>query len=125
VLLTSTVAQCSRLVASRNDLRTGGQAWTVPGFWVPPVHLETKSLVQIRRGSRRSFAVSGTCDRWPTEGRARSLRPHRTCSDCSRVGARRWCFLDPPYGDSVPYVEFSTMWNAFLGEVRIRTRTSR
>jgi len=24
-------------------------------------------------------------------------------------------FLDPPYGDSVPYLEFSAMWNAFLG----------
>jgi hypothetical protein len=24
-------------------------------------------------------------------------------------------FLDPPYGDSVPYVEFSALWNGFLG----------
>lgn len=26
-------------------------------------------------------------------------------------------FLDPPYGDSVPYLEFSAMWNSFLREV--------
>jgi hypothetical protein len=25
-------------------------------------------------------------------------------------------FLDPPYGDSVPYLEFSSMWNSFLGD---------
>ena len=26
-------------------------------------------------------------------------------------------FFDPPYGDSVPYLEFSTMWNSFLKDV--------
>ena len=43
----ASVAQCSRLIAYRNDLTTGGPAWTVPGFWVPPVHLETNPLPHI------------------------------------------------------------------------------
>jgi hypothetical protein len=116
VLLTSAAAQCSRLVASRNDLRTGGQAWTVPGFWVPPVHLETNPLAQIR--TRLGKLVRGL-----EELRA---MPHRapctiaaSASDLFRsIDGRRasLVFLDPPYGDSVPYVEFSTMWNGFLGE---------
>jgi hypothetical protein len=71
VLLTSTVAQCSRLVASRNDLRTGGQAWTVPGFWVPPVHLETNPLVQIR--TRLAKVVRGLAGLRSMAHRGRSV----------------------------------------------------
>ena len=115
VLLTSTVAQCSRLVASRNDLSTGGQAWTVPGFWVPPVHLETNPLAQLR--TRMGKVLRGLAH-------LRAM-PHRgprviaaSASDLfEAIDGRRAAlvFLDPPYGDSVPYVEFSALWNSFLG----------
>ncbi len=117
VLLTSAVAQCSRLVASRNDLSTGGQAWTVPGFWVPPVHLETNPLAQMR--TRLSKLVRGL-----TELRAMPHRGTRTVASSAtdllgtlRASGRRadLVFLNPPYGDSVPYVEFSALWNSFLG----------
>jgi hypothetical protein len=116
VLLTSTVAQCSRLVASRNDLSTGGQAWTVPGFWVPPIHLETNPLVQIR--TRLAKVVRGLADLRSMAHRGpRVLSASASDLFASLAGRRAsLVFLDPPYGDSVPYVEFSTMWNAFLGE---------
>jgi hypothetical protein len=116
VLLTSTVAQCSRLVASRNDLRTGGQAWTVPGFWVPPVHLETNPLAQIR--TRLAKLVRGLADLRSMAHRGPRAIAGSASDLLGSIEGRRAAlvFLDPPYGDSVPYVEFSTLWNAFLGE---------
>jgi 16S rRNA G966 N2-methylase RsmD len=116
VLLTSTVAQCARLVASRNDLRTGGQAWTVPGFWVPPIHLETNPLVQIR--TRLAKVVRGLAGLRSMAHRGPRVLAASASDLFESVAGRRasLVFLDPPYGDSVPYVEFSTMWNAFLGE---------
>src|SRR5699024_4103589 len=44
VMLTASVAQCSRLIPYRNNMKTGGPAWSVPGFWGPPKHLETNPL---------------------------------------------------------------------------------
>jgi hypothetical protein len=117
VLLTSTVAQCSRLVASRNDLRTGGQAWTVPGFWVPPVHLETNPLVHLRTRLRKLLRGLAELRAMPHRGPRPLASSSSELLDSLRADGRRagLVFLDPPYGDSVPYVEFSTMWNAFLG----------
>lgn len=119
LFLTSCLAQFSRLILFRNDLTTGGPAWSVPGFWVAPIHLETNPLVHLRARSRKflkgirklhkSFAGS---DR----------RASVVCRDASefmnelkRRGIRAdLIFLDPPYGDSVPYLEFSAIWNSFL-----------
>lgn len=48
LLLTSSVAQCSRLIANRNNLSTGGPAWSVPGFWIPQEHLEGNPFVHLK-----------------------------------------------------------------------------
>lgn len=54
LLLTASVAQCSRLIAYRNNLTTGGPAWSVPGFWVPAQHLETNPYNHIAARYRNS-----------------------------------------------------------------------
>ena len=118
LLLTSAVAQCSRLIASRRGFTTGGPAWTVPGFWVPPIHIEANPLVHVRtrlakfdRGLAHLRAMPGRLDeswRPATSATALLKRTHRTGKRAQIV------FLDPPYGDSVPYVEFSALWNSFL-----------
>jgi len=119
--LTASVAQCSRLVAYRNDLTTGGPAWTVPGFWVPPLHLETNPLVHLRSRARR-FAT-GLASLAALEGRGTRHEVHlgdsRKVVEAGILGGRRASvvFFDPPYGDSVPYLEFSSLWNGFLGNV--------
>jgi SAM-dependent methyltransferase len=117
--LTASAAQCSRLVALRNDMRTGGPAWTVPGFWVPPLHLETNPLSHLRvrlkklcRGLShlRLLAGRGPVHR-VTLGSAQALLSRSGLGDEKATVV----FLDPPYGDSVPYLEFSAIWNGFLG----------
>jgi len=43
-VFTSSLAQSSRLIADRRGLSTGGPAWTVSGFWIPPINLEINPL---------------------------------------------------------------------------------
>lgn len=119
VFLTSVVAQLSRLIPYRNGLSTGGPAWSVPGFWVAPIHLETNPFVHLRaRKLKYVRGIEALCDAaadFPN-------RPEVRCADAgtflaglrSRDVKADLVFLDPPYGDSVPYLEFSAIWNAML-----------
>lgn len=119
--LTASVAQCSRLIAYRNGLTTGGPAWTVPGFWVPPLHLETNPLSHFRARLQRGHKGFKHLRGLPGRG-----SHHRILlGDAGTLLAQQVppgqrpsvVFFDPPYGDSVPYLEFSAMWNSFLGGV--------
>lgn len=119
-LLSATLAGFSRLVAYRDGLRGGGPAWSVPGFWVAPVHVEHNPLPLLqawgrryRRGIRHLWArLDGGPPAAVITGAAQDVLP-----DLARQGAAfDLIVLDPPYGDSVPYLEFSALWNAFLGE---------
>ncbi len=118
LFLTSTVAQFSRLIPYRNDLTTGGPAWTVPGFWVAPIHLETNPVVHLR--ARKERFVRGMSRLW--QHRKPEAKSSIACKDAAEFldslperGIRPdLIFLDPPYGDSVPYLEFSAIWNAML-----------
>jgi 16S rRNA G966 N2-methylase RsmD len=115
VVLTSAVASCSRLIAYRGNMAGGGPAWTVPGFWVPPVHLERnpfthlaarfrkveRGLAALQRGERPEAAV------YPDDAADRLERLHT-------AGTRaQYIFADPPYGDSVPFLEFCQIWNCW------------
>ncbi len=119
LLLSASVAQCSRLIANRNNLSTGGPAWSIPGFWVPAVHLETNPLVHLRarlQKFNRGFEALNA------EGHNNRVFVKKTDSrigldDLSKSGIYSdLVFFDPPYGDNVPYVEFSSMWNSFLND---------
>ena len=121
LLLTASAAQCSRLTAFRNNLSTGGPAWSVPGFWVPPLHLETNPTLHLRARLRRF--ERGLHDAVRHRDKA-ATAPHVVRGDAATflrdLGDRGvkadLVILDPPYGDSVPFVEFSSFWNALLGE---------
>jgi hypothetical protein len=92
----------------------------VPGFWVAPVHLETNPAVHLK--ARKAKFLRGIAE---LSGRGAGGRVQVRCADAigflrglSTEGiAADVVFLDPPYGDSVPYLEFSAVWNAFLRAV--------
>lgn len=132
VAFTSTAVQGSRLIPYRQNLSTGGPAWTVPGFWVPSVHLEVDVWRTFEARFRR--VVAGLAD--ARQVLPSDLRPGETVSSVARgrgdwavanADARRLraagvapgsvdlILTDPPYGDSVPYLEFSQLWNGWLG----------
>ena len=120
LLLTASAAQCSRLIASRNNLSTGGPAWSVPGFWIPQEHLETNPFVHFKarmskfRKALAALASSPTKeDAFIVLGNSLELLNEEMYSDLKAD----LIFLDPPYGDSVPYTEFSNIWNSFLKQI--------
>jgi DNA modification methylase len=119
LLLSASVAQCSRLIAYRNHLSTGGPAWSVPGFWVPAIHLEANPIIHLRarlrkfsRGFKDINKNINTRNISVMKIDARKGLESLTATDIYAD----LVFFDPPYGDSVPYVEFSSMWNSFLND---------
>jgi len=120
LMLTASSAQCSRLTAFRNNLSTGGPAWSVPGFWVPPTHIETNPVLHLQARLKRF--VSGlkdlTCfENGPSAVQIRPVSADELLSSLHEEGIRAdLIILDPPYGDSVPFTEFSSFWNALLRE---------
>lgn len=120
LLLTASVAQCSRLIPNRNDLSTGGPAWSVPGFWVPAEHLETNPIVHIRaRYDKFLKAIQSiNSGNYPEIASVKKTDGIQGMREFRNTGKRAdLIFFDPPYGDSVPYLEFSAMWNSFLKDV--------
>lgn len=120
MMLTASVAQCSRLIPFRNNMTTGGPAWSVPGFWVPPQHLETNPishlnarLIKVKRGldaiAENPGKASVIIEKNDAAKGMKNLRGNGIAADL--------IFFDPPYGDSVPYTEFSLMWNSFLKDI--------
>lgn len=117
LLLTSSVAQSSRLIPYRNNLSTGGPAWTVPGFWIAPLHLETNPIVHLEARYKKFLKGLESLDQQYKDIDAKVIIEHKPAQsgleklkDASLDGI----FFDPPYGDNVPYVEFSAIWNGFL-----------
>lgn len=117
LLLTSSSAQCSRLIANRNNLSTGGPAWSVPGFWIPQEHLETNPFVHFKARIKKFDKALRCLEKEPAvipaeihQGNSLDLL---NSADYAGLKADL-IFLDPPYGESVPYTEFSNIWNSFL-----------
>jgi len=118
LLVTSTSAQVSRLIASRNNLSTGGQAWTIPGFWVPPIHVESNPFIHLNARVKKMVAALKAVEMGnDNKSNAKSYLISaengldRLKNDNQKVDL---VFLDPPYGDSVAFLEFSSIWNGFI-----------
>jgi len=117
MMLSASVVQCSRLIPYRNNMTTGGPAWSVPGFWVPPMHMETNPLIHFK--ARFSKFVRGIA-----ELHQKPLKATASVENVDAVSGIETLtksaikadlvFWDPPYGDSVPFLEFSFIWNCFL-----------
>ena len=120
LLLTASVAQCSRLIANRNNLSTGGPAWSVPGFWIPQEHLETNPFVHFKARLSKFKKALTALNKKPVNAKATIFHGNSlellNSFEAKDLKADL-IFLDPPYGDSVPYTEFSNIWNSFLKNI--------
>lgn len=119
LLLSASVAQCSRLIAHRNNLSTGGPAWSVPGFWIPLEHLETNPFIHIKARLNKFIKALEYLEDNPAQGQAEIC-----LGDSLKLLEGKYkdlkadlIFVDPPYGDNVPYTEFSNIWNSFLKNI--------
>lgn len=113
LLLTSSVAQSSRLIAYRNNLTSGGPAWSVPGFWVPPIHLEVNPLINIQNRFKKHIKGFSLLNKFKNK---KVVIYNKDILTNKKIFKKKFdlVFLDPPYGDSIPYLEFSALWNSFL-----------
>ena len=117
LLLTASVAQCSRLIPNRNNLTTGGPAWSVPGFWVPAEHLETNPIIHIRARYKKFVKALNEINagKYRNSAHVKKIDAISGMRQYRETGKRAdMIFFDPPYGDSIPYLEFSAIWNSFL-----------
>jgi hypothetical protein len=116
VVLTSAVASCSRLIAYRDNMAGGGPAWTVPGFWVPPIHLERNPLLHLPARFRKVKRGLAELHR-PIEPPDAVVYRDDAVDRLDRLRAAgeraKYIFADPPYGDSVPFLEFCQIWNCW------------
>lgn len=111
---TSSLAQASKLVPvysqKGRENQVGG--WTMPGFWIPKKYCEVNAIncfieraKKIKRGKEEEFKNFDKI-KWQNES-AFSL---------SQIGDNSidYIFTDPPYGDSVPYLEYHIIWASWL-----------
>lgn len=116
LLLSASIAQCSSLIPYRNNMSTGGPAWSIPGFWVPAVHLETNPIIHIKARAEKIIKGLSKLNEYPITSFHLFNEDALTITNSLIKNNIKFdlIFLDPPYGDSVPYVEFSSIWNSFL-----------
>ena len=112
LMFTSSIIQSSRLIAYRNNLKTGGPAWSVPGFWVPRIHLESNPGIHIKARFLKYLKGLKILN-MNTNGKVKIFLKSSTKFSKNHNNFDL-IFLDPPYGDSIPYLEFSNIWNSFL-----------
>lgn len=115
----SSVVQASKLIPYRNNLSSGGPAWSIPGFWVAPKHLEM-NLISVLEGRAKKYlrALKSLSEGYKKDSTKISLhnmsfqKGNGLIKDDSLDGI----FFDPPYGDNVPYLEFSFIWNTLYNK---------
>jgi len=127
-VFTSALAQASKLI----PVVHGGKeckSWTVRGYWVPPKHFEINAWncfeERYKKATRGKEQVGREIGSKYSEGKSFSdlensstlllLKQSATYLDKIPSESVDYIFTDPPYGDSVPYLELNYMWSAWLG----------
>ena len=110
----TTLVQGSKLMARTEG---SGPSWKLRGFWIPPKRYELNvwhyfcnAYGKVMRGKEESNRLVGN---------ARHLSLHlgsATHMPFLEDASVDYVFTDPPYGDSVPYLELNRIWSAWLDE---------
>jgi len=125
---TSSLAQASKLIPVVHEGKEC-KSWTVRGYWIPPKHFEInvwncfkERFKKIMRGKDESNHLVGK--HFKEAKKFEDLLEDKTilisnqsALDLSNIpnNSIDYIFTDPPYGDSVPYLELGYMWSSWLG----------
>ena len=133
-IFTASVAQSSRLIAYRAGLTTGGPAWTISGFWIPPISMEINPLKNFINKAKKVRLGKAELSNKIDELGLSNYEPPATFSELKNSNqimiinksinaisekvipssSVDYMFTDPPYGDSVPYLEYCALWSSWL-----------
>lgn len=121
--LSATLPQVSKMI--RADGRLGG--WTVHSYWIPPDRIERNVWISFKKRIGDIIRVKGRDRVKSTPNKAEGFPELESSKDFLLVYASAldilkhipansvdYVFTDPPYGDSIQYMELSTLFNAFL-----------
>jgi DNA modification methylase len=135
----STLGQASKMVfVIRQRGRAKGKvekskpevgSWATRGYWVPPEFFEINAWNCFEQRYRKVYRGKGESnDEIPKAERARTFAELKERKDflietldvleLSKSipdESVDYVFTDPPYGDSVPYLELDYMWSSWLG----------
>lgn len=114
-LFTSSLAQSSKLVPfyskKGREKEVGG--WTLPGFWIPDQYCEVNAINCLNERYKKINKGKSLIK----EDLLKKIDFH-TCSatDLAYLDSESidYIFTDPPYGDSVPYLEYQLIWSSWL-----------
>lgn len=134
----SALPQASKMVfVIRKRGRTTGKvkeetkevgSWATRGYWVPHEYFEINAwncfeerFKKVYRGKEESnsqiTSYKEAKDFGELSNDANILLLNQSALDLSNIPPNSidYIFTDPPYGDSVPYLELDLMWNSWLG----------
>jgi adenine-specific DNA methylase len=89
----------------------------MPGFWIAPVHLETNPLIHMEARFKKFIkGISALNNNYKNINKISKIynMPMQEGLNKFEDGTISGIFFDPPYGDNVPYLEFSAIWNNFI-----------
>lgn len=127
-VFTSSLVQASRMIPYQGGFKTGGGSWKVRGYWIPKKHFEINTwncfenrFEKILKGKKESNEHIGRM--WREGEDFQDLHDNRnvllslqSALELENIPSNSidYVFTDPPYGDSVPYLELHYMWSSWL-----------
>ncbi len=125
----SALPQASKMVfvyrMKKREKDVGG--WATRGYWVPSEYFEInawncfeerfKKIVRGKEESNKLIEIYNEGKEFSDlDNKANILFLTRSSLDLSIIPSNSvdYIFTDPPYGDSVPYLELDYMWNSWL-----------
>lgn len=129
---TSSLGQASRMVfvyrIAGREKQVGG--WATRGYWIPPEYFEINAwngfeerFEKLKRGKFETNQLIGSNFQEATNFKELSdRRPLLALTQSATAlsgipdNSVDYIFTDPPYGDSVPYLELDLLWVSWLRE---------
>lgn len=90
--------------------------WGFKRFWLPPFHVENNVFNYFRNRLDRTIAAKHETAHLlgPSQASLRLLNRSSTRMPELADNTIDFIFTDPPFGDMIPYLNLSTLWNAWL-----------
>ena len=129
---TSSLGQASKMVfvyrKTGREKQVGG--WATRGYWIPPEYFEINAwngfeerFEKLKRGKTETNQLIGSNLQEATNFKELSdkkpflvLNQSTTALSSIPDSSVDYIFTDPPYGDSVPYLELDLLWASWLRE---------
>lgn len=125
-VFTSSLAGSSKLIPVVHGGREC-KSWTIRGYWMPPKHFEINiwnsfenRYKKVLRGKENSnkeieyYMEVSNFEDLKNNGNILLLNQSATNLENLPSEIADYIFTDPPYGDSVPYLELDYMWSSWL-----------